>query len=179
MLFEQRSVLVLTPVATILELAAFAELPAETVLRVLLREPTNESAQKRVAEAVEALGLPDYPRPDGHIEVLPLEDEPPAAPATLAARTDLPAAKDGHELVTELYSLFGVLLDRLDRDRRERIDDLALTVDLTTEGWRMVDRRLGRLEKMIERIDQSQPIDRSRSIGAEVHRLEDRRGSGR
>ena len=46
---------------TILDLAAHADLPAETVLRVLLREPVNEAAEKRVAEAVEALGLARLP----------------------------------------------------------------------------------------------------------------------
>ncbi len=165
---------------TILELAAYAELPAETVLRVLLREPTNESAQKRVAEAVEALGLPDYPRPDGHIEVHSAEDEPPAAPAALPAlpalraRMDLPNTIEGNELATELRSLFEVLVLRLDRNRRERIDDLALTVDLTTEGWRMVDRRLGRLEKIIERLSREDYFERRREPGrAEVRHLDD------
>ena len=157
--------------ATILELAAYAELPAETVLRVLLREPVNEAAQKRVADAVEALGLPEYPRPDGHIEVLPAEDEPHA---TLPARTELADVSDGHELATELRSLFGVLLERLDRNRRERIDDLALTVDLTTEGWRMVDRRLGRLEKIVERLSREDYFERRRQPGeAEVRHLDD------
>lgn len=160
--------------ATILELAAHAELPAETVLRVLLREPTSESAQKRVAEAVEALGLPDYPRPDGHIEILPAEDEPPAAPAALPARVDLPNVTESNELATELRSLFEVLVLRLDRNRRERIDDLALTVDLTTEGWRMVDRRLGRLEKIIERLSREDYFERRREPGrAEVRHLDD------
>ena len=159
--------------ATILELAAYAELPAETVLRVLLREPTNESAQKRVEEAVAALGLPDYPRPDGHIDVLPVEDEPPAATVALPARTDLPDVRDSHELTPDLRSLFEVLLERIDRNRRERIDDLALTVDLTTEGWRMVDRRLGRLEKIIERLSREDYFERRRSTGgAEVRHLD-------
>jgi hypothetical protein len=169
-------------VATILELAAYAELPAETVLRVLLREPTNESAQKRVAAAVEALGMPDYPRPDGHVEVLPAEGETlalaaaPEAPTALPAHLDLPsAAGDGHELATELRSLFEVLLERIDRNRRERIDDLALTVDLTTEGWRMVDRRLGRLEKIVERLSREDYFERRQLDRAEVRNLDDMR----
>ena len=155
---------------TILDLAAHADLPAETVLRVLLREPVNEAAEKRVAEAVEALGLPDYPRPDGHVEVLPAVEEQPPPPAALPARTAPPAVTDEHTLV----ELFQVLLDRLDRNRRERIDDLALTVDLTTEGWRMVDRRLGRLEKIIDRLSREDYFERRGQPGrAEIRHLDD------
>ena len=155
---------------TILDLAAHADLPAETVLRVLLREPVNEAAEKRVAEAVEALGLPDYPRPDGHVEVLQAVEEQPPPPAALPARTAPPAVTDEHTLV----ELFQVLLDRLDRNRRERIDDLALTVDLTTEGWRMVDRRLGRLEKIIDRLSREDYFERRSQPGrAEIRHLDD------
>ena len=38
----------------------------------------------------------------------------------------------------------------------ERIDDLARSTDLFIDGWQGVDTRLGRLEKMIQRIDQRQ-----------------------
>jgi hypothetical protein len=70
--------------------------------------------------------------------------------------------------------LFQVLLDRLDRNRRERIDDLALTVDLTTEGWRMVDRRLGRLEKIIDRLSREDYFERRSQPGrAEIRHLDD------
>ena len=156
--------------ATILDLAEHADLPAETVLRVLLREPVNEAAEKRVAAAVEALGLPDYPRPDGHVEVLSAVEEQPPPPAVLPARTAPPAVTDEHTLV----ELFQVLLDRLDRNRRERIDDLALTVDLTTEGWRMVDRRLGRLEKIIDRLSREDYFERRSQPGrAEIRHLDD------
>ncbi len=165
----------------VLQLAAHADLPVQTVLRVLLRQPTNEAAQKKVAEAVKLIGLPDYPRPDGHVEVLPavgaeLEHSP------LPAKTrepELEATDPTQELVTEFRGAVQELLGRLDRERRERIDDLSLSTDLFIEGWQSVDRRLGRLEKMIERIDQRQQFERNRGVGAEIHRLEDRRGSSR
>jgi hypothetical protein len=163
----------------VLQLAAHTDLPVQTVLRVLLRQPTNDAAQKKVAEAVAAIGLPDYPRPDGHVEVLPdigtaLE---PAQSRAEAPEAELAPVDPTQELVTEFRSAVQQLLGRLDRERRERIDDLALSTDLFIEGWQSVDRRLGRLEKMIERIDQRQQFDRTRTVGAEVHRLEDRRGS--
>jgi len=165
----------------VLQLAAHTDLPVQTVLRVLLRQPTNEAAQKKVAEAVKLIGLPDYPRPDGHIEVLPAAGtalEPATFPAE-TTETGLEAADPTQELVTEFRGAVQQLLGRLDRERRERIDDLSLSTDLFIEGWQSVDRRLGRLEKMIERIDQRQQFDRGRGVGADVHRLEDRRGTNR
>ena len=162
----------------VLQLAAHTDLPVQTVLRVLLRQPTNEAAQRKVAEAVALIGLPDYPRPDGHIEVLPAMGAA-LEPAPVQADTSAMEVEPSNltqELVTEFRGAVQQLLGRLDRERRERIDDLSLSTDLFIEGWQSVDRRLGRLEKMIERLEQRQQFDRS-SLGAEVHRLEDRRGS--
>ena len=163
--------------ATVLELAAHADLPVETVLRVLLREPTNEAAARRVAEAVAELGAPDYPRPDGHVEVVAVEEE--ASELVVQERRPVPTA-DGQELAAELRDIFQDLLRRLDRERRERIDDVALTTDLITEGWRTVDRRLGRLEKIIERLDRYEYFEGGTKADtkAEVHRLDDVRRPG-
>jgi hypothetical protein len=141
----------------------------------MLRQPTNEAAQRKVAEAVAKIGLAEYPRPDGHIEVLPAVGEELEAAVTDESEPGDPA----QHLVTELQGALQELVGRLERERRERIDDLALSTDLFIEGWRSVDRRLGRLEKMIERIDQRQQFDQRHSAGAEVHRLDDRRGSNR
>ncbi len=154
--------------ASVLDLAAHTGLPVETVLNVLLRKPTNEGARRKVAEAVAAFGLPEYPRPDDHIEVLPAEAAPPVP------------AVNGHEqeLALELRSLFQDVVARLDRERRERIDDFVLSSDLTTETWRNVDRRLGRLEKMIERLDRNELLKDTTRGGAEIHRLDDLRRPG-
>ena len=38
-----------------------------------------------------------------------------------------------------------------DSDRAARVEDLALLVDLVVTGWHTVDRRLGRLERMVQR----------------------------
>jgi hypothetical protein len=159
---------------TVLELAAHAQLPVETVLRVLLREPVNETAAQRVAEAVAELGLPDYPRPDGHVDVVAEEE----APGELVLHEQRPVPAAGQELV-ELRDVFQDLMGRLDRERRERIDDVALTTDLITEGWRTVDRRLGRLEKIIERLDRYEYFESGKADGkAEVRRLDDVRRPG-
>jgi hypothetical protein len=168
---------------TILELAQHADLPAETVLRVILREPTSEVAQRRVAEAVAALGPPDYPRPNGNVEVLPDEREPqpdlpvPAsssAPsldeAVLAQVQNLvePAA----EQVIQLEALFHEVVRRLKAERRERVEDLELMTELMTEGWRNVDRRLGRIEKIMARLEEAQATQ-SGGRPRTVVRLED------
>jgi hypothetical protein len=159
---------------TVLELAAHAQLPVETVLRVLLREPVNEAAAQKVAEAIAELGLPDYPRPDGHVDVVAEE-----APGELVLHEQRPVPAAGQELALELRDVFQDLMGRLDRERRERIDDVALTTDLITEGWRTVDRRLGRLEKIIERLDRYEYFESGKADGkAEVRRLDDVRRPG-
>ena len=155
---------------TVLELAAHSGLPVETVLRVLLREPTNEAARRAVELAVEELGLPDYPRPDDHVEVLPAVPEP-ADPIVSPAPSSHP------ELVAELRGVLQELARTFERERRERVNDLDLTTSLLTEGWRNVDRRLGRLEKMIERLDRREFL-REPERGAEIHRLDDLRRPG-
>jgi hypothetical protein len=58
----------------------------------------------------------------------------------------------------------------LDAERRARIEDLALLVDLIASGWQGVERRLDRLERSIDRLERSledRPV-------AELYRLEDR-----
>jgi hypothetical protein len=49
----------------------------------------------------------------------------------------------------------------LDAERGARVDDLALLVDLLTEGWRAMNARLERIEALLQREDQ----------GAAVYRL--------
>ena len=58
----------------------------------------------------------------------------------------------------------------LDAERRARIEDLALLVDLIASGWNGVERRLDRLERSLDRLERSleeRPV-------AELYRLEDR-----
>jgi hypothetical protein len=80
--------------------------------------------------------------------------------------------------LAEVRGLMNQTIRRLERiegdtaaERHERVDDLALLVDLITSGWRGVDERLARLEKGLE--------ERG---GAIVYRIEERRppnaGSG-
>jgi len=52
----------------------------------------------------------------------------------------------------------------LDAERNARVDDLALLVELLTEGWRAMNARLERIEALL------QPVEPT----AEVYRLTDR-----
>lgn len=145
--------------ATILELAEHAGLSSETVLRVVLREPTNEDARRRVAAAVDALGPPDYPRPNGSIEVLPPESNGTGLDVASGAPTDDALPETLRAELAELREFrraCELLGSQLEHERRERIEDLELVTDLLISGWRGVDRRLGRLEKVIARIDEAQ-----------------------
>jgi hypothetical protein len=65
-------------------------------------------------------------------------------------------------------------LERLQRDldaeRRARVEDLALLVELISSGWRAVERRLDRLERSFDRLERTledSPV-------AQVYRLQDR-----
>ena len=166
--------------ATILELATFAGVSAENVLRVVHGEPVSQNIEQRVRRAIDELGVPGYPKPPP--EVLPAVTEDAAArsgqldrltaatselEATLpqgvgtvvyeALRVEVgPVAKH----VAELATLFDRMLQRLDKvstevgdERRERFEDVALLAELITSGWRSVDRRIARLEQIVTRIE--------------------------
>ena len=165
-------------VATILELADYADVSAENVLRVVHREPVSEEVERRVYEAIDALGVPSYPR---QVEVLPaippgassdeLRERFQATAAELEAAVPEGVSSIVYEAlrvevrpvaqhVAELGALFERMLARLeavstsvDDERRDRLEDVALLTELVTSGWRSVDRRLARLEKIVARIE--------------------------
>jgi hypothetical protein len=66
------------------------------------------------------------------------------------------------------------ILNRLETDataeRQARVDDLALLVDLISSGWKSVDARLGRVEALVNRLEQGL----QERGGAIVYRIEDR-----
>ena len=71
-----------------------------------------------------------------------------------------------NQLLRRLSALEGDLLT----ERSARVDDLALLVDLVSSGWKGVDARLGRIEAVVNRLEQHQD-----NRGAIVYRMEDRR----
>ncbi len=59
----------------------------------------------------------------------------------------------------------------LGRARSERLEDLTLLVDLITTSWRSVDRRLGRIERKLERIEGSPDgLSSRRALSMAEHR---------
>lgn len=160
---------------TILELATQAEVTPEQVLRVVNREPVSDDVARRVERAMEALGRPAYPRgPAAPPAALAALEPAPGAASTRGASELVPdVAVEVGSVVYEavrvevrpvtqhlagLQSLFDGLVDELRRlraeveaERRERVEDLALQVELLRASWVGVDRRLGRIERALER----------------------------
>ena len=185
-------------VATILELAAYADVSAENVLRVVHGESVSEEVERRVREAIDAIGDPPYPV---RVEVLPAVP-PGASTDELLARLQATAAELEASLpegvgsvvyealrvevrpvaqhVAELGALFERMLARLEQvstsvedERRDRLQDVALLTELVTSGWRSVDRRLARLEQIVARIE----AGRNGRREARLYRLDDAAGS--
>lgn len=184
--------------ATILELAAHAEVSAETVLRVVHGEPVSEDIERRVNDAIDALGLPPFP---GEIEVLPalpnglgtddllerfqataagLEAALPQGVGSVVYEALRVEVRPVAQHVAELGALFERMLARLEQvnvsvedERRDRLQDVALLTDLITSGWRSVDRRLARLEQVVARIETGRNSRRE----SRLYRLDDAAGS--
>ncbi len=190
------------PVATILELAAYAEVSAENVLRVVHGESVSEEVEQRVQRAIDALGPPLAAR---RTEVLPahrggsadgghdtlverfraataeLEATLPDGVGTVVYEALRVEVRPVAQHVAELGSLVERMLQRLEQvsgemesERRERAEDVALLTELVTTGWRSVDRRLARLEQIVARIEAGRNSRRE----ARLYRLDDAAGQG-
>lgn len=72
-----------------------------------------------------------------------------------------------NQLLRRLSALEGDMLT----ERNARVDDLAVLVDVVSSGWKGVDARLGRIEAVVNRLEQQTHDAR----GAIVYRMEDRR----
>jgi sulfur carrier protein ThiS len=182
-------------VAKIFDIAEHAGLTPRTVLDVVNGKPVNEDAQRRVAAAIAELGQPD--RPVGafrHLEIVTEPAAPAAGSALVERREDLgdATAPRGHdELATvlrdsvrtvvrplgdeleQLEAGVAAAVQELSAERRARLDDLELLTELVVEGWRGVDRRLGRVEKVLARIEQNAGDTTGSVREPSVKRLED------
>ena len=184
-------------VATILELAAYAEVSAENVLRVIHGESVSEEVEQRVRRAIEALGPPPSPRLTDVLPALPeggagggedalverfraataeLEATLPEGVGTVVYEALRVEVRPVAQHVAALGTLFERMLQRLEQvsgevesERRERVEDVALLTELVTTGWRSVDRRLARLEQIVARIE----AGRNGRREARLYRLDD------
>lgn len=171
--------------ATVLDIARSADVSPETVLRVLNGEPVASDGAQRVREAVEALGAPAYPSKhrtlpvpvptdngqDSLLEVLheakaELNGDSDALGSIVyeAVRVEIrPVADRMAVFFDRLIEEVSSLRDHTAAERQERLEDVALLLELITAGWRGVDRRLGRVENALERLQADRQNGRSKS----------------
>jgi hypothetical protein len=122
---------------TLADIARAADVPVESVLRVLHHDEVSSDVAARVREAMERYGYgrvpPRTPLPDAD-RTIPVD--------ALLQRL----AQDVDELKLELR-----------RARSERLEDMTLLVDLLTASWRAVDRRLEAIDRKLERLEGARP----------------------
>lgn len=152
-------------VSILVEIAEKADVSVEGVVRVLTREPVSEAVKERVLAVMDDLtpeqtravqrfalaALHDVLLRPGDAADLPDEQGTPALPA---------AASGSDAALVQLGSVLGELAEAVrdlrretDAERRERVDDLAVLIDLITTGWQGLDARLGRIEKQVSRLE--------------------------
>jgi hypothetical protein len=149
------------------EIAANADVPVEDVIRVLTREPVSEAVQERVLAVLGDLD-PEQTRAVQRFALAALHDvlERPAertAEAAAALRPAVsppPAPGTPDAALAELGSVLAELAEAIrdlrsetDTERRERVDDLAVLIDLIATGWEGLDTRLGRIERQVGRLE--------------------------
>jgi hypothetical protein len=147
-------------VSIIAEIAQRADVSVEGVMRVLTREPVSEDIKERVLAVLPDLS-PEQTRILQRFALAALHDElprqevertetlPDSVPAAAAIESRLAP------ILEELVDAIKDLRQEANAERRDRVDDLALLVDVITTGWQGLDRRLGRVERVVGRIDHS------------------------
>ena len=162
----------------LVEIAEKADVPVEGVVRVLTREPVSDAIKERVLEVLDDL-TPEQTRAVQRFALAALHDVL-QRPGDVAEAADGPVAPDPAQLalpvaaaepdllpslapdaaLVQLSSVLGELAEAVrdlrretDAERRERVDDLAVLIDLITTGWQGLDARLGRIERQVSRLE--------------------------
>ena len=164
-------------VSILVEIAEQADVSVEGVVRVLTREPVSDAIKERVLTVLDDL-TPEQTRAVQRFALAALHDvlehqgdaserpEPAAghdenqlALPVASMDEEVPAAIPNAALV-QLSSVLGELAEAVrdlreetDAERRERVDDLAVLIDLITTGWQGLDTRLGRIERQVSRLE--------------------------
>jgi hypothetical protein len=147
-------------VSIIAEIAQRADVSVEGVMRVLTREPVSQDIKERVLAVLPELS-PEQTRILQRFALAALHDELPRQEVerteTLPVVVPAAAAIESRlaPILEELVDAIKDLRQEANAERRDRVDDLALLVDVITTGWQGLDRRLGRVERVVGRIDPS------------------------
>jgi hypothetical protein len=160
--------------ATVLELARRAGVSAENVLRVINGHPVSSDISTRVGAAIDELGPPSTSSTDVQPSdrarnqlfeniaraTAELESNVPREVGSVvveALRVEVRPVTERMEtmslLIEEVADAWSELRSQVAAERRERLEDVELMVELMTTGWRSVDRRLARVERMLERLE--------------------------
>jgi hypothetical protein len=134
---------------TVADIARAADVPVESVLRVLSRDEVSSDVAARVREAIERYGYGRMLRPASDVR------ETSSLPAVSGeiGRDERSDLGDADALMHRLAQDVDEMKLELQRARTERIEDLTLVVDLITTSWRAVDRRLGHIDRTLERLE--------------------------
>ena len=161
----------------LVEIAEKADVPVEGVIRVLTREPVSDAVMERVLAVLDDL-TPEQTRAVQRFALAALHDVLPRplgaepegvnpgqlalSPASERAVEQPPVQSPSDAALVQLSGVLSELAEAVrdlrretDEERRERVDDLAVLIDLITTGWQGLDARLGRIEKQISRLDAS------------------------
>lgn len=163
----------------LVEIAEKADVSVEGVVRVLTREPVSDAIKERVLAVLDDL-TPEQTRAVQRFALAALhdvlgrsgdpndEDAPQASSDQLELALAGPDAAEPDRLpltgpdaaLVQLSSVLGELAEAVrdlrretDAERRERVDDLAVLIDLITTGWQGLDSRLGRIERQVSRLE--------------------------
>jgi hypothetical protein len=168
-------------VSILVEIAEKADVSVEGVVRVLTREPVSDAIKERVLAVLDDLtaeqtravqrfalaALHDVVERQGNASEWPepaavLDENQLALPVASMDEEEpdhVPAATPDAALV-QLSSVLGELAEAVrdlrretDAERRERVDDLGVLIDLITTGWQGLDTRLGRIERQVSRLE--------------------------
>jgi hypothetical protein len=165
-------------VTTISEIARAADVSVESVLHVLNRDGSVSSeVVARVEAAMDAYGYRPQPADSEPVERRPepaSSSEPSAQKGSALLSTGNVARDVAEETrlqrqgrpLAERMTVIDGFFDRLAKDldeiknelgqaRNERLEDLALLVDLLTTSWRAADHRLRAIERKLEQIEQT------------------------
>lgn len=134
---------------TIADIARAADVPVESVLRVLSRDEVSGDVAARVSEAIERYGYGRMPQPAPDAR----ETSSDLAVSGETGRDERSDLGDADALLRRLVRDVQEIKLELQRARAERLEDITLVVDLITTSWRAVDRRLGRIDRTLERLE--------------------------